>query len=210
MAGQDAHRGRCTQRARGETPPWWSHVGLGACPVGGVLNAHAFARPWFDASGGGIRRPREGGTSALRRRRRLHGRCLSASSRPICARPQNEQFRGCAAGSADSRVPSLPAKRARKPITTSICVFGCDPPAGASSGRRRRSSCTAKRHHLAGTTRGCAPSSLLAEQFARDVALTRRRWGPILETDPSTIANCPSNTPTSCQRISTLRPDRRA
>ena len=30
---------------------------------------------------------------------------LSASSRPICARPQNEQFRACAAGSAASRVP---------------------------------------------------------------------------------------------------------
>ena len=28
----------------------------------------------------------------------------------ICARPQNEQFRACAAGSADLRVPSLPAK----------------------------------------------------------------------------------------------------
>ena len=35
---------------------------------------------------------------------------LSASSRLICARPQNEQFRACAAGSANSRVPSLPAK----------------------------------------------------------------------------------------------------
>ena len=34
----------------------------------------------------------------------------SASSGAICARPQNEQFRACAAGSADSRVPSLPAK----------------------------------------------------------------------------------------------------
>ena len=34
----------------------------------------------------------------------------SASSGAICARPQNEQFRACAAGSADLRVPSLPAK----------------------------------------------------------------------------------------------------
>jgi uncharacterized protein YigE (DUF2233 family) len=38
---------------------------------------------------------------------------LSALPRDLegtCARPQNEQFRACAAGSADSRVPSLPAK----------------------------------------------------------------------------------------------------
>jgi hypothetical protein len=38
-------------------------------------------------------------------------RCLSANSRPICARPPVGSCRACAAGSAGSQPPSRPAKR---------------------------------------------------------------------------------------------------
>ena len=69
--------------------------------------------------------------------------------------------------------------RCRLPTTTSICVFGCDPPAGASSGHLRLSLCIANRHRSAGTTRVRALT-----QFARDVALMRQRWGPLLQADP--------------------------
>ncbi len=50
-------------------------------------------------------------------------------------------------------------KRCRLPTTTSICVFGCDPPAGASSGRPRRNSCITNRLRSDATTRARALSS---------------------------------------------------
>jgi hypothetical protein len=61
--------------------------------------------------------------AALRR----HGmRALNPIEMPFsklkayCARPQNEQFRACAAGSAASRVPSLSAKL---PIISGIQAY---------------------------------------------------------------------------------------